>query len=447
MPESGEVGAGIGFYRYQGFPLEEKIAWVAAGPGASALADAQSALGELGNDLIESEQVLRELVNSLGGEWSGSAGAAAGASMVSAANWSADSAPVTGEAGSQVGLQSESVTRTRYGMPGSAPQAEYGFGDAFGDAINLQTGNLFDVQTDFDEQVAQRRAADEEANRLLYAHEATTRATLAAIPALAEIAPITVDSTPPPTRPLMVGDQSTDWNTVPPVGQDERTDRRQEPRDDTKKPDREPVEPEPADKPTDKPADKPADTATPTDKQAVAPEQRTEQDQGRQPPPAPDQQLGDRSPLATSPTNSGVLPASLLPEPDRSHAGVPAARGGFGPTGGVGGGLGGGLPVGGFVGGIGTGGEPVAGGRGPGATAGAVPAGGARANPAGARMGAGAGRGAAGSLMGPAAGGARDGESEDLEHTDRFFSETDELFRTDDLLVLNHSVLGEDRDR
>jgi hypothetical protein len=432
--EVGPAGGGIGFYRYEHYSLEEKIGWMGQGPGAAELAEAQSALADLGNDLIESEQTLRELVNSLGGEWSGSAGTSAGEAMLAAASWSADSAPVAGEAGSQVGLQSESVERTRYGMPSSAPKPEYGFGDAFGDAFNMQTGNLFDVQTDFDEQVAQRRAADEAANRLLYQYEAATRANLAAIPVLAEVPVITVESEPPRTEPLVARERSTDWNTLTPpeVRPDETTKReRTEPKDPDQKPDEKPGQ-EPDQKPGQKPEDRPEQRTVPEPGQE--PEQVSDQ--------RPNQEIGEPPQYSTTPNHSGVTPSSFVPDSDRSsaHVGSSGARGGFGPTGGLGGGLGG-LP-GGF-GGFGPGAEPSVG-RGP---AGAA-SGGARVSAAGARSMSGVpGRGAGGgSLMSPVtAGGARGGD-EDAEHTDRYFSETDELFRTDDLRVLNHSVLGEDRE-
>lgn len=436
-------GLGIGFYQYEGFPLEQKISWMAQGPGASVLAEAQAAVVDLGNDLIESEQTLRDLVNRLGGEWTGSAGGAAGRSMVTAASWSAGSAPVTGEAGSQVGLQGESVERTRYGMPGAAPRPEYGFGDAFGDAVNLTTGNLFDVQTDFDEQVAARRAADDEANRLLYAHEQATRTNLAAIAPLARIEPITVRADVPPTTPLVARETTENRITeIPRVHPNERTTNRT--------PDRTPDrnEREPEQKPDQKPEDQPRnqqddrpEQREPLDQRQTRPEQAPETDQRVPSPPEP----------TTTPNHSGVTPSSFVPEADRPYPGPANPRGGFGPTGVGGGGVGGvgvgGVP-GGFVGGAGgfvPGAEPVAG-RAPGAAAGAVPPGGSRTAPTGARAAGVPGRtGGPGSLMGPAAGGARGTGDDDAEHTDRYFSDTDELFTTDDILVLNHSVIGDER--
>lgn len=436
--EVGAAGAGIGFYQYEGFPLEQKIGWMAEGPGASVLAEAQAAVVDLGNDLIESERTLRDLVNRLGGEWSGSAGAAAGRSMVAAASWSAGSAPVTGEAGSQVGLQGESVERTRYGMPGSAPRPEYGFGDALGDAFNLRTGNLFDVQTDFDEQVAARRAADDEANRLLYAHETATRTNLAAIPPLSVIEPITVRAEVPPTRPLVAREPGDDRTTVTPprVRPDERDRTTPENTDGKPDPDR---DQRPDDQPKDQQDDRPEQRTDP-DQQQTRPQQTQE----------PDHQGPGRPERTTTPNHSGVTPSSFSPEPDRPYSGATNPRG-FGPTGFGGGGAGGGgiggVP-GGFVGGAGgprPGAEPVAG-RAPGAAAGAVPSWGNRTAPTGARAAGVPGRtGGPGSLMGPATGGARGGESDDAEHTDRYFSETDELFSTDDILVLKHPVIGEDR--
>jgi hypothetical protein len=172
----------IGYYRYQGFALEQKIAWVRDGTGSRALAEAQAALAGLGLDLIESERTLRDLVTKLGGGWEGSAGLAAG--------HAADLA------GARVTLQTTSVDRTRYGMPGAPPAPEYGLWDAF----TVRPSDLFDVQTDFDDRVARRRAADAEANRVLHEHEAASRANLAGLPPLGEVPRITVKVTPPDAR-------------------------------------------------------------------------------------------------------------------------------------------------------------------------------------------------------------------------------------------------------
>lgn len=173
----------IGYYRYEGFALEQKIAWVRDGRGSRALVEAQTALAGLGLDLIESERTLRDLVTKLGGNWEGSTGLAAG--------------PAADLARSRMTLQTRSVDRTVYGMPGAAPAPEYGLWDAASDASTIRTSDLFDVQTDFDDQVARRRAADAEANRVLHEHEAASRANLAGLPPLGEVPRITVRVNPP----------------------------------------------------------------------------------------------------------------------------------------------------------------------------------------------------------------------------------------------------------
>jgi len=193
-PPDGPVD--IGYYRYEGYSLEEKIAWTQQDAGKETLSEAQLALNDLGEDLIASDIALRLRVSELGGSWEGMAAAAAGRAMMTAASWSSSSVPAATLACVQMGLQAESVHRTKYGMPPSAPQPTYGFGDvvegAVTDTINTVTANIFDIQTNYDEQVALRQQAGEQANRLLYEHETASRANLHALPVLDPIPAMTV---------------------------------------------------------------------------------------------------------------------------------------------------------------------------------------------------------------------------------------------------------------
>lgn len=153
---------GIGYHRYEGYPLEEKIAWVARDTGTRSLAAAQEALRALGRDLVASETRLRAIVTRLDGMWLGTAGTTAVSAMVAA---------------TQIGAQLDAVQRARYAMPRAAPPRE----DA--DCVDGRVGYLFDVQTDFDRRVLRRRTAEDEANRQLYLLESAARVHLAAIPA------------------------------------------------------------------------------------------------------------------------------------------------------------------------------------------------------------------------------------------------------------------------
>ncbi len=152
---------GIGYHRYEGYPLEEKIAWVAQDAGTRTLAAAQEALRALGRDLVESETRLRAVVTRLGGMWLGTTGTTAVSAMVAA---------------TQLGAQLDAVKRARYAMPGAAPPP---------DCVDRADGRiacLFAVQTDFDQRVLRRRAAEDAADRQLYLLESASRVHLAAIP-------------------------------------------------------------------------------------------------------------------------------------------------------------------------------------------------------------------------------------------------------------------------
>ncbi|HEX6354108.1 hypothetical protein [Actinophytocola sp.] len=420
----------IGYYWYEGCPLEDKIAWMKEGEGSLALFEAQSALAQLGFDLVESERSLRDQVRLLGSSWEGTAGTAAGEAMMAAAKWSADSAPAADQAWSQVGLQSESVDRTKNGMPGAAPAPEYGFGDAFGDAVNMRTGNLFDVQTSFDDQVAQRRAADELANRLLYQHEAASRANLAAMPTLGEVPTITVQTEERSENPHLLEHEQVTENRPPNVGDEIGPEA--------------PTKTDGTEKPTDRPTDKPTDK-TENEVEGEPPRDGGAQDsnpQNQQAPrnSVPEQEQDGRQSLRP---NDSVSAAGFVPDPDRPQTGQqPSYRGSAG--GGVGS-LGGGGFVGGFSGADSSRGPT----RGPGALnpgpqTGAVPG---RGGPAGAAarggVSAGAGRGGSG-LFGQPPTSDRSGDEEDGEHSDKYFRGTDELFRTDDIPALGHSVIGAD---
>ncbi|WP_459716055.1 hypothetical protein [Actinophytocola sp. KF-1] len=154
-------GTGVGYHRYEGYPLEEKIAWAARDGGTRTLVAAQDALRALGRELVASETRLRAVVTRLGGRWLGTAGTTAVSAMVAA---------------TQLGAQLEAVKRARYAMPRAAPPR---------DGVDRADGRiayLFDVQTDVDERVLRRRAAEDEADRQLYLLESASRVHLAAIP-------------------------------------------------------------------------------------------------------------------------------------------------------------------------------------------------------------------------------------------------------------------------
>ncbi|QFZ18384.1 PPE domain-containing protein [Saccharothrix syringae] len=472
----------VGYYRYEGFPLEQKIEWIRQGAGPAALADARAALVELTDALVESEQRLRDLVARLGGEWEGSAAVEAAAAVRQAALWSGDSGALTQTAGAQVDLQAEQVQRTTYAMPGSAPRPEYGFDDALGDSFNLSTQNLFDVQTDFDEQVARRRAADAEANRVLYEHEAACRANVESLPVLAEMTRVTAEFEPPATVPPRVvpvelHELTRELVTRERDGEPRRTG------DDEPRGRGDERDDKPADKPDDERDDRSGDERggrsdgrdrEPGEVPPHGPRSGPEEVLG----PQARQDLVNTSAVAPPVEQPGTRPPvggdvhQPAPRPGVPQPVVPPL-----PVGGIGGrdvprpstGRAGGIaPPGSRPGG--SAGGPVVGGRGgvPGGVArggvapGAV-AGGREAHPApggrsgvldGARGATAAGqvpRGRPGALPGGAFGqpgvAGRGGEGPaDADHTDRYYVRDDDLFGVDDRPGVAPAVLGEDED-
>jgi hypothetical protein len=202
----------IRYNRFEGHSLADKHGWTQQGPGAAELEKARAALAGFGGDLAVSEQMLRDAVRQLGGEWEGTAAERAGATMVAAAAWAGDSGGMTSQAGSTVEQQGTVVGDTRSKVP-QPPDTSYGFGDAMKDGaktlFNAQTLGVFGVQTDAQQKIEAYRKADSAANTALYAYESTSRAHADAMPPLEQPPPITVDTAapaaPPPPPPAHGG--------------------------------------------------------------------------------------------------------------------------------------------------------------------------------------------------------------------------------------------------
>jgi hypothetical protein len=414
--------------------------------------------------LVDGGQTVVRLINDLGGNWEGDSAAAAGNVMQQAAQWSAASEPVTTMAGTGVEMQTESVERLRNGMPGGAPKPEYGFWDAAGDVVNQQTGNLFDVQTNFDDQVAQRRAADQEANRLLYAHEASSRANLAALPVLPPAPAITANAEIPPTicpppippeqlhllqkeeRSLPNGEQK------PPdsKGDENNTGEKRTETETNRKPTGDDTKPHIEDQKQEGPPPDPRDQGQTPPQQQIPPQQQRLQPEFPQTPPPgntiPGQIPGQPAPRENVNLSSFVPPPPVDPLAARDQR-LPSSAG-FGNPGYGGGGAFTGGGFGGYAGGGGAGsfgpGKPESGGpvRGPGSAAGVgrLPAGG-MAEPV--RAAGPGSRGSMGTPMQPGLAGGRGEGAEDGEHTDKYWTHSDELFTADDIVVLRHGVIGE----
>ncbi|SHG91572.1 hypothetical protein [Streptoalloteichus hindustanus] len=413
---------GVGYYRYEGFDLETKVRWVKQeGAGLSVLEDNTNAVRGLTEALYQSENNLRRVLGQIGVAWEGSGANAATAAMGQATKWAAEAGDMSQASGQRLDQQTTTASHTKNAMPEVVAKPEYGFDDLLGDVAKVATNNAIDVQTNFDKQVAARRAADEAANRVLEGYESSSRSVLQSLQPLPEPPKITVEAasggTPPPSSSVdswqsrPTGRRNT---VVSPRGEENRPPTTVTPPPSNRQdgslppaitppnnfPTPVPIEPGPAPKPTPPPPPgwQPSPNPTPFPPPGVQPPFQWGQRPGEQPVQRGGQRGGP---------GGGGLP-------------------GGGRAGGAGAGAGGGVRAGGFPGA----GGPGEGGRGPwgrGPLSGGVIG---EAGP-GARGGAAGAPGRGGSIMQPAVGGAHGaggGGEEDGEHTDKYAEQTDEHF-------------------
>ncbi|GGM65494.1 hypothetical protein GCM10012275_40070 [Longimycelium tulufanense] len=445
----------VGYYRYQGFDLKEKIGWAQQGAGPTVLGETARAVNGLGNDLIESEERLKSVLRDLGAEWEGSAASSAGAAMQRAALWSGDSGHVSQTAGTQVSAQGDTATHTKNSMPNESEIPAIDGWDKFKKGMSLggKIGFGLDVQTSFDDKAAEKRALDQKVNELLQQHESASRSNVQAIEPVPEPPKITVESAPRDTSPPPPGSVN-DWgrgsvdptaNTniqpgghiephqrgivvPPPSGHDFSVDSRGSQTVDPQRVAPPPVTPNPVPTPTPAPGPVPPPGHQPPGLIGVPPV-------GAPPvgPPGSGRGPGVRPP--NTPHGFG----------ERFGRGTGTGRGGT-TTGMPGGGARGGVPGGISGGGYGPGSPSGPGGPGAGNALGrggmsgtGVPG---EAVAAGRGGPAGAGRPGAGSLMQPAVAGRGGKGDEDGEHTDKYAKHTDEHF-LDDIPLVAPPVLGE----
>ncbi|MBP2476630.1 hypothetical protein JOF53_005502 [Crossiella equi] len=384
----------VGSYRFEGYPLSEKHGWMQQGKGAGEFSAAQAAVTRLGKALAETDARLRTVVGELGGEWNSVAGAQAGAAMQQAAGWAGESGATTTTTQGRVVAQADAVSVVTSAVP-AQPPVTYGFLDAAQDSLTSPF-RIFGMSSNIDREVEKQRAANDAANRALYAYQSSSQSHVSLVQPLPEAPKLTGAAAPvepgtPPGPPVVPppggrppgGRGRGGARTEPPRGSDPG----EEP---GRRPPNDPGRPGPIEPPGGQP--QPIDQVTPED--------------------------------YVTPGPGPVQPPSQAPPPGVGPAAPP---GGSGAVGGVFGGIG----VGGF-------GRDAAS-RGPGGSAGiGSPSAAARS------MGANAlGRtGAAGSgFLQPAAPGATARGEEDKEHRNDLWVKDDSLF-TDDRLVMP-PVIGE----
>lgn len=388
----------VGSYRYEGYPLSEKHGWMQQGKGPAEFTAAQTAVTRLGKALAETDAKLGKVVGELGGEWNSVAGAQAGAQMQQAAGWAGESGAAATTTQGRVVAQADAVSTVTSAVP-AQPPVTYSFTDGLADAVTSPF-RVFGMTNNLDREVEKQRAADDAANRALYAYQSSSQSHVALVQPLPEAPKLTGSAAPvepgtPPGPPIVPppsvrppGPRGRDGSrTAPPRTTDPG-------RDPGVRPPNDPVQPGPG------PVEPP----------------------GGQPRPIDKVRLSDHP----GPGPTPVPPPSLSSPP----SGGPAV-----PPGGAGGVVGGFGPGGSF----GAGGAGGAGGRGAGGSSGVGNQPGA-ARPAAANLPTRPGAAGPGFLQ-PAAPGAAGRGEEDKEHSNTLWVKDDSLF-ADDRMVMP-PVIGE----
>ncbi|GAY11048.1 hypothetical protein [Pseudonocardia sp. N23] len=195
---------GIGWYRYEGYPLAEKFKWLGEGPGSSAIGTLHQGMTNIGGKFADSDQELRRQLEPLGIAWQGRAASGAGAAVTSATVRAAAHADAGRSAGTSVdgygvsfGEMSRHVGESgrdrimadvhrAMSMPSGTPYLLLGpAGAPFA---------MMAAEADHREAVEKVRTLDAKANAALYVHEETSRAAVEQFPVV-ETAPVAV----PPT--------------------------------------------------------------------------------------------------------------------------------------------------------------------------------------------------------------------------------------------------------
>ncbi|MGO1053063.1 PPE domain-containing protein [Crossiella sp. CA198] len=198
----------IGDHRFEGVPLDKKHSWMQGGNGPVELSRAQARLTRLGNALTEADDRLRRAAAKLGAEWDSEAGTLAGLMMFRAASWAGDSSTAAATAQGRMQAQADAVSTVTSAVP-PKPPVTYTFGDALQDGFTSFIG----LTNNMDREVEKQRAADNAANRALYAYKSSSESHLALVQPLPEAPKLTGAATPepPPTPPA-------DPPIVPPGG-------------------------------------------------------------------------------------------------------------------------------------------------------------------------------------------------------------------------------------
>lgn len=181
MSEEACYADDIGDYRWEGFPLEQKIAWMRNAQGSAAVRPGVEALRGLSARYAESHRTVQAGLARLGISWQGQSAEAAGQAVTRLADWVGGAGQTVSGGGGSMGTYGASfdAMRPRINPPAPIP-AVPPVGPRYQPADGV--GVLAGLQWAIRQQADATAAADAQANAALRAHQQATRAALSSFP-------------------------------------------------------------------------------------------------------------------------------------------------------------------------------------------------------------------------------------------------------------------------
>jgi hypothetical protein len=169
----------IGDYRWEGFPLEQKVGWMQGAQGSAAVQPGLEALRGLSARYAASHRTVQAGLAKLGIGWQGQSADAAAGAVTQIADWVAGAGQTVTGGGGSMGTYGASFDAMRPHIQ-PAPVTAHPVAGPPGLADGMAA--LAGFQTPFSRQVERAAAADAQANAALRAHQQATRAALSSFP-------------------------------------------------------------------------------------------------------------------------------------------------------------------------------------------------------------------------------------------------------------------------
>ncbi|MBB5905723.1 hypothetical protein [Actinoalloteichus hymeniacidonis] len=157
--------------------MAEKYSWMQDGSGAAEAVRVSAAINDLHTLMAESDPQLRSALARIGVEWHGDTAQLLSSAIAESAAWSVQTTQTAQDVVGQLAADGEVFAATRQAIDQPADVGGYGLGDRVVDVL----GGPFGAVSDHRKRAEEEAAKDEAANRALYAYEAHSHQTLAAI--------------------------------------------------------------------------------------------------------------------------------------------------------------------------------------------------------------------------------------------------------------------------